>query len=452
MQNFKQSLKSFIPDWLLKTLRPFYHGTMALLGNWYFGKPSDKLVVIGVTGTNGKSTTVNLIAKILEEAGSKVGFVSSVNFKIIGEEKLNDLKMTMVNGWLLQKWLRKMVNSGCQYAVLEVSSEGLAQNRQLGINFDIALFTNLTPEHLKSHGGFENYKQAKAKLFEVISKCSIKRFSLTLPSPSRERGRGEGVQKTIIVNADDQYGNFYASFPAQKHLSYGVKNQSADFVAKDINYSPNGVSFHLQSYVINLKLKGQFDVYNALAAITAAQSQGINLDVCKIALEKIAGVPGRMEVIQEKPFMVLVDYAPEPYALKACYETIKEWPKNRLIHILGSCGGGRDKSRRKILGEMAGRAANVVIVTNEDPYDDEPMEIIDEVANGALGAGMINNQNLFKVLDRREAIRKALLLAKENDLVLITGKGAEQKMAVANGQYLDWDDRRVVREELAKLV
>ncbi|MCX6797459.1 MAG: UDP-N-acetylmuramoyl-L-alanyl-D-glutamate--2,6-diaminopimelate ligase [Candidatus Doudnabacteria bacterium] len=434
-----QFIKKLLPNQLLKFIRPIYHGAVALMANLYFGRPSDKLIVIGVTGTNGKSTTVNLIAKILEEAGNKIGLTSTVNFKIAGEEKLNDIKMTMPSGWYLHKWMKRMALAGCKYAVLEISSEGLAQNRHLGINFDIAVFTNLTPEHLEAHGGFNAYKMAKAKLFAVLSKLQITNYKLQIYPK---------IQKTIVVNADDKHGEFYKNFNAQKHLSFGVSNPSADFIATNIIYSPEGVSYKLKAINYKLNLKGKFDIYNSLAAISAAEALGVDLNICKTALEKVANVAGRMEIIQEQPFKILVDYAPEPYSLQACYETIGEWPKNRLIHILGSCGGGRDRARRKILGQLAGKAANVVIVTNEDPYDDDPGEIINEVAAGAESTGKKLNQDLYKILDRREAIKKAILMARENDLVLITGKGAEQKMAVANGQYIDWDDRKVVREQL----
>lgn len=427
-----QLIKKLIPKSLLEQVRPFGHGAIAQFAHWYFGKPSHNLTVIGVTGTNGKSTTVNLIAKILEERGYKTGLVSTVNFKISSQEKLNTLKMTMPSGWLLHKWMRIMVNNGFTHAVLEISSQGLAQNRHLGIAFDTAVFTNLTPEHIEAHGGFENYKQAKGILFASL-KRSVKNNT------------------AIVANADDEHFSYFLNFPAKQHISFGVRDTSANFVARDIIQSPEGVSFSLQNLKFHLHLKGLFDVYNALAAIAATSNQGVELATAKSGLEKVRLVPGRMEVIQTEPFTVLVDYAPEPHSLAALYDTIAQWPKKRLIHILGSTGGGRDKARRKILGEMAGRTADIVIVTNEDPYDDDPQEIIHEVADGAISVGKVIKENLFRNPDRRSAIAKTFSLAEPGDLVLITGKGSEQKMAVANGQYVDWDDRQVAREELSKL-
>lgn len=438
LKSLKNLIRKVLPKGLFKFAQPYWHGIISVIANLYFGSPSSKLKVIGVTGTNGKSTTVNLIAKILEEAGYKVGLVSTVNFKIDDEDRLNDMKMTTPSGWLLQKWLAKMVENKFNYAVLEISSQGLEQNRHLGINFDVAVFTNLTPEHIEAHGGFENYKKAKGKLFQALA--------------NGRRAKGEG-RKTIIANADDENFTYFYNFPSDKKISFSIKNNNADLQAIDIKTSPSGVSFTLspQALSVSLKLKGKFDVYNSLAGIAVGLSQGIDLEKAKTALEKVALVPGRVEVIQEKPFMVVVDYAPEPYSLKALYETIETWPKNKLIHILGSTGGGRDVSRRKILGEMAGETANIVIVANEDPYDDNPQQIINDVASGAFSKGKALGVDLFTILNRRLAIAKAFSIASEGDLVLITGKGSEQKMAVSNGNYINWDDRKVAKEELTNL-
>lgn len=460
MEQIKKIFKRLLPSALVKPLRPIYHGLAALAANFYFGRPSNKLVVIGVTGTNGKSTTVNLIAKILEVAGKKVGYTSTVTLKIAGREQLNNLKMTMPSGWLLHRWLRAMVDAGCQYAILEVSSEGLAQNRHLGINFDAAVFTNLTPEHLDSHGGFEAYKLAKARLF-----ASLTKFPVSIRQPADKVQINPKLQKTIVVNADDQAAEFYNQFQADRHLSYGVKNRQADFVATDIRYSPDGIGFNLiplsdgmtqsndrvKSLIFNLNLKGQFDVYNSLAAIAVAQSQNIGLEICQKALAEIAVVPGRVEVLQREPVTLVVDYAYEPEEMRQLYETVSRWPHRKVIQVLGPTGGGRDKARIKILGEMAAKFAQTVYVTTDDPYDEDPKILGQQMAEAAAGCGKIFNQDLFCEYDRRQAIRLALQKAQSGDLVLITGKGADQKMALAAGMYVDWDDREVAKEELKKL-
>lgn len=431
-------LKKFIPQVLLRKIRPTYHGFVSWWANVWFGHPSDKLIVIGVTGTNGKSTTVNLTARILEEAGYKVGFTSTVNYKFDGQEMLNTLKMTMPSGWILQKWLALMVKNHCQYAVLEISSEGLAQNRHLGINFDVAVFTNLTPEHLESHGGFENYKHAKGKLFAALQQHEVTAEKLRI---NRE------VKKTIITNSDDEHSKFFVGFPAERYLSYGVNN-AANFKTQGFLSSLKGVEFDVDNVHFHLQLKGRFDVYNSLAAIAVAQSQEVSLEVCKQALEKVPVVPGRMEIIQSEPFLVVVDYAYEPEEMRQLYDTISRWPHHRLIQVLGPTGGGRDKLRIPILGKMAAQNTDMVFVTMDDPYDDDPEELIQQMVAGAAASGKVVGRDLFSFKDRRGAIGKALHAAVAGDLVLITGKGADQRMALANGKYIEWDDRKVVREEL----
>ncbi|MBI3232335.1 MAG: UDP-N-acetylmuramyl-tripeptide synthetase [Candidatus Doudnabacteria bacterium] len=444
-------IKKLLPVSLLKSIRPYYHGALALFASWYFGRPSVDLIVIGVTGTNGKTTTVNLIAKILEEAGFPTGYTSTATLNIDGKEILNPSKITMPSGWLLQKGLKQMFKRGCKYAVIEVSSEGLAQNRHLGINFDVVVFTNLTPEHLEAHGGFENYKQAKARLFASLQAYQI---------PNTKYQINPKLKKTIITNADDTHGKFYAGFKADQYLTYGVLSE-ADYFATEHDYKPRGVSYTLLTELIqpgsnnkaapirfNLQLKGLFDVYNSLAAIAAAQSQGIALEICKAGLEKVEIVPGRVEVIQSHPFTIVVDYAYEPEEMKQLYETLEWWPHNRVIQILGPTGGGRDRARIPVLGKMAGEFADIVIITTDDPYDDDPSELADEMIIGASPSGKVRDQTLYKILDRRAAIIKALQLASAKDLILITGKGADQSMALANGEYAPWDDRKVVSREL----
>ncbi len=436
--------KKIIP----KSMMVLYHKFLAILAPLVYGSPSEKMIVIGVTGTNGKSTTVNLIAKVLEVGGDKVGLTSTVNFKVADREWLNNKKMTMVGRFQLQSLLKQMVDAGCKYAVVETSSEGIKQFRHRGINYDYVVFTNLTPEHLESHGGFENYKKAKGELFKhLMNKPKKKIF-------------GREIQKISVINIDDEHGDYYLQFPADKKIKFSTKKHGEDiFTATDIAVSTKGTSFKFNNYEINLKLIGAFNVENSLPAIAIGVEENIDVTQIKKILEAVSVVPGRMEMIDEgQSFSVLVDYAPEPYSMKKLYETITRLKDNeqatmntkKIIHVLGSCGGGRDRARRPILGKMAGENADFVIVTNEDPYDDEPLEIIDEVAAGAIDAGKILDQNLFKILDRKEAIEKAVSLADEGDLVLVTGKGAEQAMAVSGGRYIKWDDREVIRAILKK--
>ncbi len=446
----KQLIKKVTPGFIF----PLYHKSMAILANLYYRRPSEELIVIGVTGTNGKSSTVNLIARILEEAGYKVGATATNLFKIADREWVNDKKMTMLGRFALQGLLRKMVKAGCAYAVIETSSQGVEQFRHLGIHYDACVFTNLTPEHIEAHGGFENYKKAKLKLFKHLEKLSNKSFRKKL------------IPKAIIVNGDDEHAKDFLDFRVDKKIAYSVTSYQLPVTsglqkisAENIEYGVSGISFEVNDVKFNIHLFGQFNIYNALAAITTAISQGINLETCKTALEKVKGVPGRMEFIEEgsgdQAFTVVVDYGYEPEGLRQVFKTIKDHKlvleNGRIIHVFGSCGGGRDVSRRPIMGKLSAENADICIVANEDPYDDDPLEIIEQVAKGAEEAGKILNENLFKIMDRREAINFAISLAKPGDLVLLTGKGNEQVICVANDQKIKWDEREVAREELRKI-
>lgn len=438
----KRLIKKFTPSFALL----WYHVALGQIASWYYGRPSERMVVIGVTGTNGKSTTVMLIAAILQAAGHTVGATSTVMFKVGVKEWLNDQKMTMVGRFALQKLLSRMVKVGCRYAVVETSSEGIRQFRHRAINYDTAVFTNLTPEHIESHGGFDNYKNAKQKLFAKLAQESHKKIN------------GQRIDKTIVVNGDDSHAPDFYRFWSDRKEVYGITGSAIipTVQATDIVYGPAGVTFSVNSTIFSLKLFGAFNIYNALSAIAVARAHGVDLATCQKALENISGIPGRMEFIERsQPFRVVVDYAPEPESLRQAYQTITDHQLivagGRLIHVLGSCGGGRDIARRPILGRMAGERAGVVIVTNEDPYDDDPQAIIDDVARGATEAGKIADQDLFMITDRREAITKAMSLARPGDLVLLTGKGSEQAICAANGRKVPWDERQVAREALSEL-
>lgn len=377
----------------------WYHFLLAFLGAFFYGFPGKKLIVIGVTGTNGKSTTVEMIARIFEEAGLKVASQSSIRFRIAGREVPNLFKMTMPGRFFIQKFLRQAVKASCQFAVLEVTSEGILQHRHRFINFNTAVFTNLTPEHIERHGGFENYKKAKGKLFEACKNIHI-------------------------INSDDPNGEYFLSFPAKNKIKYQMLGEQ---------FSVNGELFSL-----DLKLLGKFNIYNAAAAIAVGLSHAVSLEVAKRAVEKIESIPGRMELVIKEPFKVFVDYAFTPNALEKVYQTL-----NPDICVLGACGGGRDKWKRPILGGIAAKHCREIIITNEDPYDENPLDIINQTAKQA-------GEKAQKILDRREAINKALTLAKPGDTVVITGKGSEPLMCLAGGQKIPWDDREVVKEEAMK--
>jgi len=427
-----QALRRFVPEFL----KNWYHFFLGLISAVFYGFPSRKLKVIGITGTNGKTTTVELTEKIFEEAGYKIASISSIKFKIGEKVKENLLRITMPGRFFLQRFLKRALNTGCKYVILEVTSEGIKQHRQRFIDFDVAAFINLTPEHIESHGSFEDYKKAKGKLFKQSKKVSV-------------------------VNLDDAYADYFLKFPAAEKYGYKIESKTQNpklknlkiIEAKNCKVAHKGISFNVNEVNFNLKLLGGFNIYNALAAISVASSQEIDLKTCKRALEKVEGMPGRMEIVIDKPFKVIVDYAFTPNALKQVYKTIRRgFSPKKMICVFGACGGGRDKWKRPVLGKIAARFCDEIILTNEDPFDEEPMGIIEQIASGV--ENISKNQpksTLYKIQDRKEAINKALNFAKSEDVVVITGKGCEPSICLAGGKEIPWDDRKVVREEFKKV-
>ena len=410
-------IKKYFPSFFLDG----YHFLLALFGAVVYFFPSCQLKVIGVTGTNGKSTVVKMLAAIFEEAGCRVAYSSSINFKIAEKETPNTLRMTMPGRLKIQKFLREAVKQRCQYAILEVTSEGIKQFRQRFISFKTAVLTNLSAEHIEAHGSFAKYRQAKLKLFKA-------------------------ARETHIINLDDENSKYFLELPAKKKIGYTLEGRGGTEIiisGKIADVFGPGLIFLVNGKIFKLNLKGSFNIYNALAAISAALSEGISLEICRTALEKINGLPGRLEEVISRPFKVIVDYAFTPNALEKVYQAVK--PKTgRLICVLGACGGGRDKWKRPVLGSLAAKYCDKVIITNEDPYDEDPGKIIEMVA---VGAG----NKAEKISDRRKAINFALKSGQENDVVIITGKGCEPSICLAGGKKIPWDDRQVVREEFKKL-
>lgn len=430
-------LKKILPEPALQA----YHYALARAAEIAYRHPSSKMVVIGVTGTNGKSSTVNFISQILTELGEKVGYTSTAGFSIAGVDVENRMKMTMPGRFTLQQLLAKMHKAGCTFVIVETSSQGLAQFRHLGINYDVAVFTNLTPEHIEAHGGFENYKKAKGLLFSHLSKRATKMIN------------GVARQKVAVLNADDEHAAYYASFPADRHVYFGLGELPGEGIqAKELGITADGGKYEVNGRVITIPLVPRYQHLNVLAAIAAVTASGFALPDVLAAAERVQGVPGRFEVIKgDQPFTVIVDYAYEPYALTALFEGIAPLNPARLIGVHGSAGGGRDKARRPVIGRLAGEREDIVVVTNEDPYDEDPRAIIDAVAAGAREAGKRDGEDLFVIDDRTAAIRLALSKAQPGDIVLVTGKGSEPVMAVAGGKVVPWDDRVAVREALRSL-
>ena len=403
MENILNLGRKIIPKPVFEFFQPAYHLVLAFLAALIYGFPSRKLKIIGVTGTKGKSSTVYFLSKVLESDGHKVASLSTIQFKIAEKEWANSLKMTMPGRFAIQSFLAKAVKAGCQFAVVEVSSQGVLQNRHRFINFDTAVFTNLAPEHIEAHGSFENYKKYKLKFFEY-------------------------VKNNHILNKDDRYFQEFFDIPAKNKIFYSAGDYKN----------------------IKLKLWGDFNTANAVATIKTAEIYGIKPDLAIKILEKIEFLPGRTEQINEgQKFKVIVDYAHTPDSMEAVYKSLKSKLVigTKLICVFGATGGGRDKWKRLEYGKISERYCDKIILTNEDPYDENPEEILKQIEKGfSQTQGEISK--VQKIIDRKEAIQKGISLAKEGDIVIITGKGSETTMMIADGKKIHFDDRETAREAL----
>ncbi len=425
-----QFLRNLIPDH--HPLRLAYHRVVSFFASVRYFFPARKLRVITVTGTSGKSTTCHFVATLLEEAGYKVGLMTTIGFRVAGHDFVNDTKMTTLGRFALQKFLRAMVNAGCTYAVIEVTSHALVQSRIAGVHVDVALLTNMTGDHVEYHGGFEGYRRAKAKLFEMLSGSKAR-------------------NKTMFLNADDAQVDFFDNLDvtAEKKYFYGLHSSRADFFADQLDFQAHGTSFRFHSPFgsarMEVSLPGVFNVYNALAAASIVANEGVPLSVLKKGLAQVRALPGRFERIDEgQNFTVVVDYAHTPDSLRGLLQMYKDLKKGKLIVVFGATGGGRDKGKRAPMGAAAHELADEVIVTTDDAYSEDEWNIIEMVS---VGIPRREGEHFWKIVDRREAIAKAFTLAEKDDVVVIAGKGCEP-VQLTRGLRLEWDDRKVAREFL----
>lgn len=397
----------------MNSLRSFYHYILAWLGDVRYQNPSRKIFVIGVTGTKGKSTVTELINAILEAAGKKTAVSSSVRFKVGGKSVSNTTGMSMPGRFFIQRFLSDAVNEGCDYAVIEVTSQGILQHRHRFIDFNAALVTNLEPEHIEAHGSFENYRDSKVSFFSDVAASSGK------------------PQKTFLINSDARDYEFFSGAVADS--------------GKIVLFNKKEVA----KVKIKTKLIGEFNLENIAAAMAFARSQNIDWETIKNAIEAFDGVPGRLEFVQKIPFSVIIDYAHTPDSLEKVYQTLIEQRAKikgqRLICVLGAAGGGRDTWKRPVMGEIAGKYCDQIILTNEDPFDEDPQNILEEIEAGILGDV---KKKVRKILDRRDAIRVAVKLAKKGDTVIITGKGSESSIRVADDKKIPWNEKEVVTKIL----
>jgi UDP-N-acetylmuramoyl-L-alanyl-D-glutamate--2,6-diaminopimelate ligase len=433
----KALLRALIPKFLFRALQPAYHGLMARIAAVYFGNPSQKLFVIGVTGTAGKSTTTIMTSQILNFAGKKTGYITTAGSFDGNTATTNQHGLSMPGGWLLQKQLREMLNNKCEAAIVECTSEGLAQNRHLGIMFRVAVFTNLSPAHIDAHGSFENYRAAKGKLFAALK-------------------QNTKTATAIGVNLDDPNKNFFLDFPATRKFGVSQRDDIAipenlmAVTAKDVEVSDH-ISFSIDGVKFALQLFGTFNVTNALLAIACAKTLGISAQTAAEALVNISKVPGRMETIPApNGATVIVDYAPEPAAMEASLRAVNLLDHNKIIHVFGSTGGHRDASKRFTFGEISATLADTIIITNDDVYDSDETEIAHNIQEGINRSKTKKTASVETILNRKDAIKRALEIAGPKDVVLITGKGSEQFLVLPNNERIAWDDRAVVKELLNK--
>lgn len=418
MDKILRKIEKIIPKKIYKLGQPFYHYFLAFASAVYYGFPSKKLKIVGITGTKGKTSTTELVASVLKSAGYKVALANGIHFVVGEKEKRNLYKMSMPGRGFMQRFLKDALKEKCDWVVLELTSEGSKQFRHKFIDLDAFIFTNLQPEHIESHGSFEKYKQAKVDL---------------------SFGLNKKPHSILITNANDASSkSFVTQSKAKKKISYSIES-----------YRPfkldNGIELRLKSSTIYSKLIGEFNVNNIVATITFAEAIGINEKMIKAGIENVEVVPGRAEkIISAENFEVYVDYAHTPDSLMALYSS---FPNKNKVCVLGNTGGGRDTWKRPAMAEIAEKYCDNIILTNEDPYDEDPRKIVNEMKDAIL------DKDPEVIMDRRMAINKALKLAsqKENSVVLITGKGTDPYIMGPNGTKETWSDAEVVREEFAKL-
>jgi len=390
---------------------------LAELAASFYKNPSKKLKVIGITGTNGKTTITYLLEALLKEAALCPGVIGTINYRF--KHKIIPAKNTTPGPVELQSMLAEMAKKGVAYLAMEVSSHALDQERVEGIDFHSAIFTNLTQDHLDYHKNFKNYFLAKAKLFKRISPKSF-----------------------AVINNDDKYSVRLKKNTPAKIITYGIKNK-ADLMAKDIKFEVRHTEFNLcfraKQIKFRIKLIGRHNIYNVLGACAWGLKAGLGLKVIKSALEKFSCVPGRLERIDSpQGFFVFIDYAHTPDALKNALQTLRQLSPSRIITLFG-CGGERDRLKRPKMGRVAASLSDFVVITSDNPRSENPIDIISDIRQG------ISNNNYCVILERKKAIRKALARAKAGDIVLLAGKGHENYQVLKN-KTIHFDDKEETEE------
>ncbi|MED5020313.1 UDP-N-acetylmuramoyl-L-alanyl-D-glutamate--2,6-diaminopimelate ligase [Paenibacillus chibensis] len=405
---------------------------MAVMADAFFGSPSSHMKMIGVTGTNGKTTTTYLIEKMMNDHGVNTGLIGTIQMRYGG--RTFPMSGTTPEALELQRSLDDMSAGGVQCCVMEVSSHALEQGRVKGTDFRTAIFTNLTQDHLDYHKSMEEYRAAKGLFFSRLGN----KFS-----------HQKNQRKYAVLNLDDEASQYFAKVTAAEVITYGL-DEKADVRASEISITAQGTHFHVDTFKgsadIQLRMVGKFNVYNALAAITAGLLEGLELDSIKQSLESVPGVDGRVESVDEgQPFAVIVDYAHTPDGLENVLKTVNEFAKGRVITVFG-CGGDRDRTKRPIMGKIAAKYSDMVMVTSDNPRTEDPDLILKDIEAGLL-EDSVSEDKYQLIVDRRAAIQKAIEMASPDDVVLIAGKGHETYQILGHTKH-DFDDRIVAKEAI----
>jgi len=436
METFLRTTEKFIPKSVYRFFQPAYHFLLALAGAVIYRFPSDKLIVVGVTGTKGKSSTSEILNRIFEEAGYKTALSGTIRFKVGDASRPNMYKMSMPGRMFMQRFLREAVNTGCTHAVIEMTSEGAKQLRHYFIGLDALVVTNISPEHIEAHGSYENYVGAKLSIAQSLQRSWMKEAT------SNKKG-------VLILNSDDKEYPRFAAVRAPQ-IAYSLRDAEPYSLGGEqqrmsAETAPEGITMSFKGQTIHSPLVGLFNIYNILAAATAANRFNVSTDTIVSALADFDGIKGRVEKVlsgsAKQDFEVIVDYAHTADSLEKLYQA---FPNQHKVCVLGSTGGGRDQWKRPEMGKIADRYCDQIILTNEDPYDEDPMKIINEVKAG------IATTPCEVIIDRREAIARAISLAKTGNAVLITGKGTDPYIMTADGGKTPWSDATVAKEELEK--
>ena len=434
----KKIIRKILPARAYNELMPyFFHLPKAILANLIFGFPARKIRIIGVAGTKGKSTTTYLINQLLEALGFKTAILSTTTVKIGQNEQLNDFKMTSVDSMDLQKFLKKAAGENCQFAVLETSSHALKQFRTWGVGFEVVVLANMMPDHQEYHKSVDDYTFSHKKMIGSNTKA-------------------------LVLNGDDVNLEPFKKLDVRQ-ITFGLHSGNS-FYAKDVEINESGSEFRLvfsgHEQFFSTPLPGKFNLYNVLAALSAVRALDLDVSTLEKQVRELKAAPGRVEEIANNLGVeIIVDYAHSPDSFENLFSAIKPYVKKKLITVTGACGE-RDASKRPIMGSILAEYCNLVVITNDDPYGEDPEKIARELISGLTKSGKFfpaeggsasggESKNYWKILDRREAIKKAIQLAKKGDTIVILGKGAEQWQMFKDSK-IPWDDRKVVREILSE--